>query len=119
MSQVAFRAKANGRSRNAEFAYLLRLALADKPHSDVSIEVSTEKRIIRVARIDYATEQVIRARCEVFQRLFGTEIVRLVAYGLKLKQEHELAIIQRMLSTQGKLTPDPQPPAQPAPPSST
>lgn len=113
MNQVEFRAKANQRSRNAEFSYLLRLALADSPNADIDITVSDENRRVKVARIDYQDEKAIRLRCEVFQRSFSTEMVRLVAYGLKLKTEHELEIIRRMMLQQGKLAPEPLPPAQP------
>lgn len=103
IDQIEFRSKIHGRSRNAEFRYLLSLALSASPEADVNIQISDMDPVNRVARIDFKTERKILHRCDVFERPLGPEIVRLVAYGIQIKVDHELALIAAVMKRQGQV----------------
>lgn len=96
LEQIAQRAVIHGRSRNAEFRYLLNYALESLGDDDCMITLSGDE-IKTITRFDYDVIEMLQVRCKRFQRPLGREIVRLAAYAIQLSTTRNIAIIEEMI----------------------
>ena len=122
LDQIQQRSRLNGRSRNAEFRYLLQIAFDSAQDEDVVIKLPDDKSTWKrcTARIDYAAEMILIGRCRMYKRSVGPELVRLVAYAIEERTKRDLAIIAEMMQRQGQAATFPRQPeplgSQPAEP---
>ena len=103
LDQIQRRSEVYGRSRNAEFRYLLNMALELSPDEDIEIKLrEKEDPVDTVARVDYATERALLDRCQLYQRPMRWELVRLVAYAIQVRTDRDLKLVEEMMSLQGR-----------------
>jgi metal-responsive CopG/Arc/MetJ family transcriptional regulator len=97
LRQVLNRAAITSRSRNEEVRYLLDLALDDLGLREANVrDVGGEKRRT-VFYLANSQTTLIKERARVLHHKVGPEVVRLIAYAIKLVTERDLAIIERMV----------------------
>jgi metal-responsive CopG/Arc/MetJ family transcriptional regulator len=97
LRQVLNRAAITSRSRNEEVRYLLDLALDDLGLREANVrDVGGEKRRT-VFYLANSQTALIKERARVLHHKVGPEVVRLIAYAIKLVTERDLAIIERMV----------------------
>lgn len=107
LEQITQRAYLNGRSRNAEFRYLIDAALAEAGDGDITIRVPKENKVKSGARVDYDIYELLKERSAVLHRGIGPEIVRLAAYAIQRGTDRDLEVIRQMLN-RGSTAPDTQ-----------
>lgn len=113
LDQIQKRARLNGRSRNAEFRYLLRMGLDLVGEDDFQMTVPTDDEIKSTARISHEVEMTMVRRCREYERKLGPELVRIVAYAIQVRTDREIQTISDMMSRQGRAGRDTPPPEQP------
>lgn len=105
IEQIGQRAAVNDRSRNAEFRYLIDSALTLVGESDIEITLPSTKEMEWkqiVARLEFDQFEVLQWRADRFKRSIGREIVRLSTYTIQETTRRDLALIEAMMSRQGR-----------------
>jgi plasmid stability protein len=113
LDQIQKRAKLNGRSRNAEFRYLLRMGLDLVDGEDFQMRVPTDDQVKSTVRIGHEMEMTVSRRCKEYERKMGPELVRVVAHAIQVRTDREIQTISDMMSRQGQAGRDTPPPEQP------
>jgi hypothetical protein len=98
---VERRAQINGRTRNAEFRYLLDIGLTLAGPGDVVIQLDNNDWIRSIARISDECRYVLEDRKDLFKRGLGMELIRLVAFAIEESARKDLEIIKEMMARQG------------------
>lgn len=102
LDQISNRAIVNGRSRNAEIRYLLLLGLQYAGNNDTSVKLPSDDWGRCIGRIDAEIEDAVAERSRLYQRSLGREIVRLLAYAIKVSTDRDLEVIAEMMLRQGQ-----------------
>ena len=98
LEQISQRSYLNGRSRNAEFRYLIDAALAEAGDLDIVVKMPKDQKVKSGARFDYDIYQLLKERSATLHRGLGPEIVRLAAYAIQRGTDRDLEVIRQMLN---------------------
>lgn len=119
LERIGARARAHGRTRNAEFRVLLNLGLELANGDEIAMVLDDESEIQTTVRIDKEVHQLLHERSRHLMRGIGSEMVRLVTYAIQVTTDRDLRMLQEMLQ-QGLAGREPQPlgslASRPAPP---
>lgn len=95
------RAQINGRTRNAEFRYLLDIGLGLAGSGDVTVQLDDKDWIRSIARISDECRYLLEDRKLLFKRGIGMEMIRLVAFAIEESARRDLEVIRDMMARQG------------------
>lgn len=117
LEQISSRAAIHGRSRNGEYRYLVRLGLEHAGDDDPIINLPVDGEVMKTtARMTEELEAALLNRVQQFQRGLGPELVRMMAYAIRVRTEADLKIIADVIARRDReagALPPPEPPALP------
>ena len=98
VDQIEARARINCRSRDAEMRYLLDVGFEAAQDGDfqLSLEFNPCRRM--VVRVTDDVLVALEQRSTRLRRSVAVEVVRLVAYAIKVGVERDLALLQEMVA---------------------
>lgn len=108
---VGRRASINGRSRTAEFRYLVDLGLGYSENSDPRVDIQPKSDVpwtnVNVS-LTPAMDDALSHRSQTYHRGLGREFLRMTVYALEETARKDLEVIEAMIQLQGSEQPSAQ-----------